>query len=143
MDALNLHSERELTKRLEFYDIKPTPQRVKILRLLYMQSRHVSAEEVFAGVNEDVEQGRRQASKATVYNTLGLFARQGLVKEVIADPARVFYDPNTTPHHHFYNTSTGELSDISAESVAVSGLPPLPPDTELEGIDVVVRLRGR
>jgi len=97
----------------------------------------VTAEEIFRMVNE-MDQ---HVSKATVYNTLGLFAEKGIVREVIADPGRVVYDPNTTPHHHFYDEGSGELTDIDAASVEISGLPPLPEGAELQGIDVVVRIR--
>jgi Fur family iron response transcriptional regulator len=76
-----------------------------------------------------------------VYNTLGLLAEKGLVREVIADPTKVFYDPNTAPHHHFYDVSTGELRDIDASQVQVSGLPPIPEGAVLEGVDVIVRYR--
>jgi Fur family iron response transcriptional regulator len=60
---------------------------------------------------------------------------------VIADPTRIFYDPNTQPHHHFFDVATGELTDISADQIRVSSLPPLPPGARLEGVDVIVRLR--
>ncbi len=97
----------------------------------------MSAEDVFNVVNgED-----RRVSKATVYNTLGLLAEKGVVREVIADPVRVFYDPNTAPHHHLYDESTGELTDVDASKVQVTGLPPLPEGTALQGVDVVIRIR--
>jgi Fur family iron response transcriptional regulator len=82
-----------------------------------------------------------ETSKATVYNTLKLFLERGLIRELIVDPDRVFYDPNTTPHHHFYDVVTGELTDIPAEGVRVEGLPPLPPGTVAEGVEVIVRTR--
>lgn len=63
------------------------------------------------------------------------------MRQVVADPAKIFYDSNTGPHHHFHDVSTGELSDIDAHGAKVSGLPPLPVGTSLEGVDVVVRLR--
>ncbi|MBI3547275.1 MAG: transcriptional repressor, partial [Gammaproteobacteria bacterium] len=98
---------------------------------------HLSADEVFRLINAD----NQRVSKATVYNTLGLLADKGVVREVIADPTRVFYDPNTTPHHHFFDVATGELTDISADQIHVTGLPPLPAGAKLEGVDVIVRLR--
>jgi Fur family iron response transcriptional regulator len=61
---------------------------------------------------------------------------------VIVDPAPVFYDPNIGEHHHFYDVSSGQLTDIDAEGVSVSGLPPLPRGTVAEGIDVIVRIRS-
>ena len=48
----------------------------------------MTAESLFA----DVQTMGESVSLATVYNTLGLFAEMGLVRPVIADPERVFYD---------------------------------------------------
>jgi len=76
-----------------------------------------------------------------VYNTLSLFVEKGLIRQVMADPSKIFYDSNPAPHHHFYDASTGKLTDIDATNVKVSGLPPLPEGTTMEGVDVVVRLR--
>ena len=81
-------------------------------------------------------------SLATVYNTLGLFARNGLIREVIVDPARVFYDPNTSNHHHFYNIDTGELRDIEAAELDIETLPAPPEGTVAEGVDVIIRVRN-
>ncbi|NBR29717.1 MAG: transcriptional repressor, partial [Betaproteobacteria bacterium] len=68
---------------------------------------------------------------------------QKLIREVVAGAGRVFYDPNTAPHHHFYNVDTGELTDIDARAIEVSGLPPLPQGAVAEGVDVIVRIRSR
>jgi Fur family iron response transcriptional regulator len=81
-----------------------------------------------------------ETSKATVYNTLNLFLEKGLVREVIVDPAKVFYDPNTLPHHHFFNVVTGELTDIDASALKVKSLPSLP-GMVTEGVDVIIRIR--
>jgi Fur family iron response transcriptional regulator len=130
-------SDAEILELLRSHDIYPTSQRVIITRLLFEKSTHLSAEDVFRLVNAD----DRHVSKATVYNTLGLLAKKGVVREVIADPTRIFYDPNTQPHHHFFDVATGKLTDISADQIQVSSLPPLPPGARLEGVDVIVRLR--
>lgn len=130
-------SDAEIVELLRSHDIYPTTQRVIITRLLFEKCTHLSAEDVFRLVNAD----NRHVSKATVYNTLGLLAGKGVVREVIADPTRIFYDPNTQPHHHFFDVTKGELTDISADQIQVSSLPPLPPGARLEGVDVIVRLR--
>ena len=129
-------SEAEIVELLRSHDIYPTTQRVIITRLLFEKCAHLSAEDVFRLVNAD----NHHVSKATVYNTLGLLAEKGVVREVIADPTRIFYDPNTQPHR-FFDVATGELTDISADQIHVSSLPPLPPGARLEGVDVIVRLR--
>lgn len=119
--------------------IGATPQRVRIACVLFARSQHLSADQVLALVNEH---GKR-VSKATVYNTLKLFVERGLVRQVIVDPDRIYYDSNTGVHHHFYNEDTGQLSDFSVEKVSISGMPALPPDTVHAGVDVIVRVRDR
>lgn len=130
-------SPTDVAGLLRRHGVNPTSQRVRITHLLFERRGHVSAEDVYRMVNN----GERHVSKATVYNTLGLLAEKGVIREVIADPERVFYDPNTAPHHHFYNAATGELMDIEADQIEVSRLPPLPRGADLEGVDVIVRLR--
>lgn len=120
------------------HGISPTQQRVEIAQVLFSRPQHLSAEQVLALVNRD----RHVVSKATIYNTLGLFVGKGLIREIIIDPTKVFYDPTTSPHHHFYNVDTGALMDIEADAVALSKLPDLPDGTVAEGVDVVVRIRN-
>jgi Fur family iron response transcriptional regulator len=121
------------------HGITPTLQRLEIAQVLFAKAQHLSAEQVLGQVNEE----RVHVSKATVYNTLGLFARKGLIREVIVDPAKVFYDPTTDPHHHFYNVDTGSLMDIDADAVELKRLPALPQGTTEAGVDVIIRVRGR
>lgn len=123
---------------LREHGVLPTQQRLMIARVLFSRRQHYSADQVLSCVND----GRDRVSKATVYNTLGLFARNGLVREVIVDPARVFYDPNTSEHHHFYNIDTGELVDIDSSELQLSNLPELPEGTTAAGVDVIIRVRG-
>ncbi len=132
---------RAIRKLLKGSGISPTAQRVEIARFLFQRAQHLCAEQVLTGVN--ARPSGAHVSKATVYNTLGLFVRHGLLREVLIDPARVFYDSNTRHHHHLYNADTGELSDITTDEVAVRGLPRLPESVELEGIDLVIRVRNR
>ena len=131
------NAEVELTDRLRRCGITPTAQRVDIAHVLFSRHEHLSAEDVFLLVNDN----EPRVSKATVYNTLGLFAEHGLIREVIADPTKVFFDPNVTPHHHFFDTSTGKLIDIPAEQVQIGSLPAVPAGMQLEGVDVIVRVR--
>lgn len=133
-----MNSKQDIARLLRDHDILPTQQRLMIARVLFERQQHYSADQVMTSVNA----GRDRVSKATVYNTLGLFARNGLVREVIVDPTRVFYDPNTTSHHHFYNVDTGELTDIDSTSLQIEDLPDLPAGTVAEGVDVIIRLRS-
>ena len=117
--------------------VKPTRQRLAIARVLFARHQHLSADQVMLSANRD----GAELSKATVYNTLKLFVEKRLVREVIVDPDKVFYDSNSGPHHHFYDIQTGEIIDIDASEITVAGLPPLPEGKIAEGVDVIVRIR--
>lgn len=119
--------------------ITPTPQRVEIARILLARPQHLSAEQVLCALRE----GDLAVSKATVYNTLGLFAEKGLVREVIVDPSKVFYDSNCSDHHHFYDVESCTLTDIDARDIDVGGLPEAPEGKEVDRVDVIVRVRSR
>ncbi len=140
MNDLSPHrllDEASAAEQLREAGIQPTRQRLRIAQVLLTGSQHLSADQVLEKVNRT----GKPVSKATVYNTLGLFADKGLLREVIIDPSRVFYDTNSAPHHHVYNTATGELSDIALHRVLTEPLPELPAGTELESVDVVIRVR--
>jgi len=133
-----MHYTRDnMADLLRSHDINPTHQRIEIAHALFSRQEHLSADQVMAIVNTR----HSETSKATVYNTLNLFLEKRLVREVIVDPNKVFYDPNTRPHHHLYEVDSGKLSDIDAEQIRISGLPALPDDMVTEGIDLIVRVR--
>ncbi|MEJ2129230.1 MAG: Fur family transcriptional regulator [Woeseiaceae bacterium] len=124
---------------IEKHDILATPQRVEIAHILLQQPQHLSAEQII----ERLRESDSGVSKATVYNTLNLFSERGLIKEVMVDPVRKFYDSTTHPHHHFYNVDSGELSDIPDEQVRFDDLPELPEGTLRESVEVLIRVRNQ
>ena len=128
-----------LVEMLRHHDINPTHQRIEIAHALFTRGEHLSADQILAIVNDR----HSETSKATVYNTLNLFLEKRLIREVIVDPSKVFYDPNTEPHHHIYNVDSGELTDIDASRIEVSGLPQLPDGMVTDGVDIIVRVRSR
>jgi Fur family iron response transcriptional regulator len=133
------YTRDQLVGTLRQHDINPTHQRIEIAYALFSRGEHLSADQVLATVNDR----QSETSKATVYNTLKLFLEKKLIREVIVDPSKVFYDPNTQPHHHIYNVDTGELADIDAARIEVQGLPALPEGMVTEGVDIIVRVRSR
>jgi len=132
------YSRDNLLQILRDYGITPTHQRMEIAHVLFSRREHLSADRVLALANGE----HCETSKATVYNTLKLFLEKKLIREVLVDPTRVFYDANTTPHHHWYNIDTGELTDIHAADVQIDALPAAPSGMEVEAVDVIVRVRS-
>jgi len=135
----NADLPEDLANRLQTHGILPTKQRLGIAAVLFEHDQHLSADQVQEKVNHKYD----RVSKATVYNTLNLFARQGLVREVVVNPSKVFYDTNTHAHHHFYNVDSGELMDIPETDLKVSRTPKSPRGTVTEGVDIVVRIRNQ
>ena len=125
--------------RLKRHGIQATRQRREVAEVILDRPQHVSADQIL----ERLRAAGSRVSKATVYNTLKLFCDCGLVKEVTVDPDRKYYDSTTHAHHHFYNVTTGELSDIPGDQVRILSLPPLPDGTEQESLEVLIRVRDR
>jgi Fur family transcriptional regulator, iron response regulator len=119
-------------------DINPTHQRSEIARVMLSKAQHLSAEQVLSLVNMN----SAHVSKATVYNTLNLFVEKGLIRQLIIDPTKVFYDTNTSYHHHYYNEDTGELSDFESNDMNLNPEPALPDNTVQSGVDIIVRVKN-
>ena len=134
----NKYTRDNLADLLRGQGINPTHQRIEIAYAIFSCLGHLSADQILARVNDHAA----EASKATVYNTLSLFLEKKLISEVNVDPRKVFYDPNTTPHYHFYNVDTRELTDIEARDIRVTGLPSLPQGLVTDGVDIIVRVRS-
>ena len=123
---------------LEAFGILATAQRVEIAAIMLSAKQHMSADQVLLRLH-DVDTA---VSKATVYNTLKLFSKNGLVKECNVDPSRRYYDSTTHAHHHFYNVDTGEIGDIACDDVRFQNLPALPDGTELKSIEVIMTVQN-
>jgi Fe2+ or Zn2+ uptake regulation protein len=128
----------DVTHLLEERGIQPTAQRVAVAAYVLHTTEHPSADQVWAGVQENLP----TISRATVYNTLHLFVEKGLLRELHLAPASVLFDPNTDPHHHFIDEGTGRIYDIPWDQVEVSSGKPLP-DFEVNSCQVVMRGRRR
>jgi Fur family iron response transcriptional regulator len=125
------------TQRLRAAGLRPTRQRVELAGLLFRDcDRHVTAE----SLHDEVTGAGMKVSLATVYNTLHQFTGAGLLRQVIVDAARSYFDTNTGDHQHFYLEDEGMLMDI-CDHVAVSGVPAPPAGLVVDRVDVVVRVR--
>jgi Fur family iron response transcriptional regulator len=127
-----------VTARLRHAGLRPTRQRVELASLLFKDcDRHVTAE----SLHDEVTGAGMKVSLATVYNTLHQFTEAGLLRQVIVDAARSYFDTNTGDHQHFFLESDGLLIDIPGETIAVAGVPAPPAGLSVDRVDVVVRVK--
>lgn len=123
--------------RLRTAELRPTRQRLALAKLLFENGdRHVTAE----ALHEEAVATGVPVSLATVYNTLHQFTAAGLLREIVVDATRSYFDTNTSDHHHFFFEDGGRLEDIPGEQVVVSDLPAPPSGTTISRVDVIVRV---
>ncbi|MGH6829035.1 MAG: iron response transcriptional regulator IrrA [Rhizomicrobium sp.] len=136
--AKRARDNSKITLRLRAHGLRPTRQRVELAGLLFKgPDRHVTAE----ALHEEALALDLNISLATVYNTLHQFTQAGLLRQVIVDTARGYFDTNTAPHQHFFLETEGRLIDIPADEISVSGVPVPPPGLAVDRVDVVVRVK--
>lgn len=128
---------KQILDRLNGVGLRPTRQRLGLARLLFEGcDRHVTAEQLHGeALSADL-----RVSLATVYNTLNQFTAAGLLREVVVEAGKSYFDTNTSEHHHFFLENTGRLEDIPADHLAVQSLPMAPAGTRIARVDVIVRL---
>jgi Fur family iron response transcriptional regulator len=138
MNHLRAPTRPELRTKLRGSGLRPTRQRLSLAEILYGKgNRHISAE----GLHEEAMIQRVPVSLATVYNTLHQFTEAGLLREVVVDGSKTYFDTNTSDHHHFFVEDDNEVLDIPPGRMGVGRLPEPPPGYEISRVDIVVRLR--
>ncbi|MEM1047069.1 MAG: iron response transcriptional regulator IrrA, partial [Pseudomonadota bacterium] len=128
----------EIASKLRDHGLRPTRQRTSLAELLFAKGdRHVSAEIL----HEEAVSADVPVSLATVYNTLHQFTEAGLLREVVVDGAKTYFDTNVTDHHHYFIEGENAVIDIPADNISFSGLPIPPEGMEITRVDVIVRVR--
>ena len=136
-EVLKLKSKVE--QKLKMHDLRSTKARIRIGMMLFDSPQHFSAGQIF----EQLTKQGHGISKATVYNTLNAFTQSGIIHAVAVDPERMFYDSTISAHHHYYNTDTGQLTDIPLEDLSIEEIPRLPDNTEIEDLQVIIKVKNK
>jgi Fur family iron response transcriptional regulator len=119
--------------------LRPTRQRLALTKLLFdAEYRHVTAEMLYrealaAGVS---------VSLATVYNFLHELNNAGLLREIVVEAGRRYFDTNISSHHHIFNEDSCKLTDIAVDQIHLTGLPEVPEGQKVSRVDVILRVRN-
>ncbi len=138
---MNPQTQERGTKWLAGAGLRPTRQRVALAALLVGdgKDRHVTAE----SLHEASKTHGESVSLATVYNTLRAFSEVGLIREIMVDGSKSYFDTRVDDHPHFFWEDEGHLTDAPKEQLEISALPEAPEGTEISKVDVVIRLRRK
>ena len=126
----------ELAETLRKHGVKPSAQRLAVAAYVLKTEEHPVAEQVWQRVRARFP----MLSRATVYNTLNLFVRQGLLRQLTLDGGSVVYDPRTEAHHHFIDETSGQIHDIPWDALRVENV------EAVHGVEVheyMVVMRGK
>ena len=126
-----------IIEKLRRAGMRPTSQRMALAKILFDNGhRHVTAETLYAEARDSLI----PISLATVYNSLNQFTQSGLLREIIVDSQRCYFDTNTADHHHFFCEKTNTLEDIAVDDVILSKLPDAPEGKSITRVDVILRV---
>ncbi len=105
----------DITNKLGEQGYRLTPQRMMVLAAIENSANHISAEEIYAQVIDKYP----HVNISTIYRTLDLLKRLGLVTETDLGGGRVRYHPaEKGHHHHLVCLGCGAIIDMD-ESVLV------------------------
>ena len=104
-----IENHAALCERLKACDVRPTPQREVVLKVILEKRDHPTADEIFARVKSQMP----TISLATVYNCLETLVQCGLIRQVNLERAPTRYCPNLHEHAHFHDETTGQIHDVS------------------------------
>ena len=108
--------------------IRPSFQRIKVLDYLISNQHHPNVDRIFKDLQSEVP----TLSKATIYNTLNLFVKAGLVRVLTIEDKETRYDIVTETHGHFKCEECGTIFNFEVD-------PELLATDELAGFKIVER----
>ena len=122
---------------LRVNDLRPTKQRVLIGNFLFDGiDKHVTAESLFKKLSNE----KHGVSLATVYNTLHEFCKKELLNKITIDTDKVYFDTNTSLHHHFFSDKEKLLLDIRSQDVKISSMPEAPKGKKIKKVELIIHL---
>ncbi|MBD3350040.1 MAG: transcriptional repressor [Candidatus Lokiarchaeota archaeon] len=93
--------------------LKITTQRRLISKYILSRTDHPTAEQVYSALEKEYP----AISLATVYKTLNLLYKLGIIQELGFGEGPVRYDPNTAVHINMVCTKCGSIIDYRAKDV--------------------------
>jgi Fur family peroxide stress response transcriptional regulator len=125
-----------LSEQLKARDVRPTPQREVVLKVILEKRDHPTADEIFARVKTSMP----TISLATVYNCLEALVQGGLIRQVNLERAPTRYCPHLHEHAHFHDEQTGKIHDVDLPADLMARLREvLPAGFDARSIDLTFR----
>jgi len=102
---------KDLAAELKNRKVRPSYQRIKVLEYLNKNQCHPTVDQIFKDLKSEIP----TLSKSTIYNTLNLFLRSGLIREINIEDNEIRYDIITKNHGHFKCENCGKIFNFSID----------------------------
>ena len=133
----NVRPYHDMIQRLRGVGLRPTTQRLAIAKIMFeSKEQHYTAESLHQKARDE----GYCIAIATVYNTLNQFTAAGLVRELVVESGKSYFDTRLENHCHFYCETTGQLIDIPQCGSTMVTLPDVPEGRNVRCVDVIIRL---
>lgn len=103
-----LSTPKELSEYLKKHGVKPSLIRLKVMQYLMGTREHPNVDVIYRHISREIP----TLSKTSIYNTLKVFRKTGVVREIMIEENEIRYDAFTARHAHFKCVSCGGLQDI-------------------------------
>ena len=136
-----MNSRGNFVKKLRNSRLRPTKQRIKICEVLFNTDKtfHFTINELSKIISQKLEE---KISLATIYNTVHAFKNKGYLKEITINSDKTYFDTNISHHHHFFDNSTKELTDLSNEDVEKIQINKSLPGKKISSIELLVKVEN-
>ena len=121
--------------------LRPTKQRLKICEVLFNTEKtfHFTVNDLSKIISEKLNQ---KISLATIYNTVHAFKKKGYLKEISMNSEKTYFDTNTSHHHHFFDSLTKELTDLSDDQVEKIKINKALPGKKISSVEILVKVEN-
>ena len=110
-----MHEKAGITGKLSARGYRMTPQRMMILSAMESSRDHISAEDIYAQVVAKYP----HVNISTVYRTLELLKKLGMVYEINLGEGRIrYHTEGSGHHHHLVCQGCGKVIDIEEATLS-------------------------
>ena len=130
---------KKYIKKLRESGLRPTKQRIKICEVLFETEKtfHFTVNDLTKKIHS---KNHKNISVATVYNTVHAFEKKGYLKQIPINSSQIYFDTNTTAHHHFYDLKAEKLIDLDNKDIGPINIQKSIPGKKIKSVEVLVKL---
>jgi len=135
-----MDKKKDFANKLRTSGLRPTKQRLRLAEYLFNREKtfHFTVENLDKAINK--KNSDIKIALATIYNTVHAFKKAGHLKEILIKDGKNYFDTNTSSHHHFYDETNNELTDIENNKIELRKFPTPPKGKSICNVNVIINI---